>query len=69
MSTDLQDIIAESTIRAFNAGYNQGKGEGIAIGRDQILDAIKFVTFEYHDLEVAAISDLTEELKDRGYSE
>lgn len=65
MNTDLQDIIAQSTIRAFNAGYRQGKGEGIEIGRDQILDAVKFVTFEYHDLQVAAISDLEEELKDR----
>jgi hypothetical protein len=55
MNTDLQDIIATSTIRAFNAGYQAGKRH--------VLEAIETVTFEHHDLEVAAISDLQEELK------
>ena len=57
MNTDLQDIIAQSSIRAFNAGY--------AAGRQEVLDAVNFVKFEYRDLEVAAISDLEEELESR----
>jgi len=61
VNTDLQDIIAQSTIRAFNAGYKAGYDAGKA----HVLNAVKFVTFEHHDLEVAAISDLEEELKDR----
>jgi hypothetical protein len=55
--SDLQDIIATSTVRAFNAGYEAGK-------RD-VLNAVNFVKFEYRDLEVAAISDLKEELEMR----
>jgi len=55
VNTDLQDIIAQSTIRAFNAGYEAGKRH--------VLEAVETVTFEYHDLEVAAISDLQEELE------
>jgi hypothetical protein len=57
VNTDLQDIIAQSSIRAFNAGY--------AAGRQEVLDAVNFVKFEYRDLEVAAISDLEEELESR----
>lgn len=57
MNTDLQDIIAQSSIRAFNAGYEAG--------RQSVLDAVNFVKFEYRDLEVAAISDLEEELESR----
>jgi hypothetical protein len=55
--SDLQDIIAQSTLRAFNAGYNAG--------RQDVIDAVNFVKFEYHDLEIAAISDLEEELEAR----
>jgi hypothetical protein len=61
MNTDLQDIIAESTKRAFNAGYNAG----LEAGKTHVLNAVKFVQFEYKGLEVAAISDLQEELADR----
>ena len=61
MNTDLQDIIAQSTIRAFNAGYMAGK--------EEVLGAVKAVTFEYRDLEVAAISDLNEELEMRAKNE
>jgi hypothetical protein len=57
MNTELQDIIASSSVRAFNAGYMAGKAA--------VLNAINFVKFEYNDLEVAAISDLEEELADR----
>jgi hypothetical protein len=53
--SDLQDIIAKSTIRAFNAGYEAGKR--------YVLEAVETVTFEHYDLEVAAIADLEEELK------
>ena len=59
--SDLQDIIAQSTIRAFNAGYKAG----FDAGKAHVLNAVKFVQFEYHDIEVAAISDLEEELADR----
>jgi hypothetical protein len=55
--SDLADIIAQSTIRAFNAGYLAGK--------EEVLSAVKAVTFDYRDLEVAAISDLQEELEMR----
>jgi hypothetical protein len=55
MNTDLQDIIAQSTIRAFNAGFEHGKR--------LVLDAVETVAFDYHDLKVAAISDLEEELQ------
>lgn len=60
MNTDLQDIIAQSTIRAYNAGFESGK--------KHVLDAVDFVLFEHHDLEVAAKSDLLEELADRAKS-
>jgi flagellar biosynthesis/type III secretory pathway protein FliH len=63
MSTDLQDIIAEATIRAFNAGYNQGKSEGYQAGIERALEAAKFVKFEHHDLEVIALSDFEEEVQ------
>jgi hypothetical protein len=53
--SDLQDIIAKSSIRAYNAGFEAGKRH--------VLDAVETVTFEHYDLEVAAISDLEEELK------
>jgi len=55
--SDLQDIIATSSVRAYNAGYRAGKAA--------VLNAVNFVKFEYNDLEVAAISDLTEELDNR----
>lgn len=57
MNTDLQDIIAQSTIRAYNAGFNSGV--------KHVLDAIDTVKFEHYDLEVAAISDLDDELQIR----
>jgi hypothetical protein len=60
VNTDLQDIIAQSTIRAYNAGYESGK--------KHVLDAVETVTFEYHDIDVAAISDLHEELRIRASS-
>jgi hypothetical protein len=65
MSTDLQDIIVQSTIRAFNAGYRQGKSEGYEAGLEMAIEAAKFVQFDHYDLEVVALSDLEEELKDR----
>jgi hypothetical protein len=55
--SDLQDIIASNTVRAFNAGY--------AAGRQEVLAAVQFVKFERDDLEVVAISDLMEELDER----
>lgn len=58
--SDLQDIIATSTVRAFNAGY--------AAGRQEVLSAVKFVKFERDDLEVVAVSDLEEELRIRASS-
>jgi len=76
MNTDQQDIIASSSVKAFNAGYAAGKREAITddqtviffnagyqAGKRHVLDAVETVTFEHHDLEVAAISDLQEELK------
>lgn len=65
MSNDLQDIIVQSTIRAFNAGYRQGKTEGYEAGIDRAIEAAKFVQFNHYDLEVVALSDFEEELKDR----
>ena len=53
--SDLQDIIASNTVRAFNAGY--------AAGREEVLQAVKFVKFEKDNLEVVAVSDLEEELR------
>ena len=53
--SDLQDIIASNTDRAFNAGY--------AAGREEVLKAVKFVKFERDNLEVVAVSDLEEELR------
>lgn len=55
--SDLQDIIASNTVRAFNAGY--------AAGRQEVLSAVKFVQVDYYDHEVVIISDLEEELADR----
>lgn len=55
--SDLQDIIASNTVRAFNAGYESGKRA--------VLEAVKFVSFEFDDLTVAAISDIEDELKER----
>ena len=52
---DLQDVIVESTIRAFNAGY--------AAGLERAKEAARFVKFEHYDLEVIALSDFEEELK------
>jgi hypothetical protein len=62
MNTDLQDIIASSSVKAFNAGY----AAGILEGQSRALDAAKFVQFDHHDLDVVALSDLEEELKIRG---
>lgn len=61
--SDLQEVIVESTIRAFNAGYSQGKAEGFQDGVRRALEAAKFVKFDYYDLEVIALSDLEEELE------
>jgi hypothetical protein len=61
--SDLQDIIAEATIRAFNAGYSQGKTEGYKAGIERALEAARFVKFEHYDLEVIALSDLEEEVE------
>jgi hypothetical protein len=55
VNTDLQDIIAQSTLRAYNAGYRAGI--------DRALEAARFVQFEHYDLEVVALSDLEEEVK------
>jgi len=60
--SDLQDIIASNTVRAFNAGY----AAGILEGQKRALEAAKFVQFDHHDLDVVALSDLEEELKIRG---
>jgi hypothetical protein len=59
--SDLQDIIVTSTVRAFNAGY--------AAGRQEVLSAVEAVKFEYRDIEVAAISDLNDELELRAKNE
>jgi len=59
--SDLQDIIATNTVRAFNAGYDAGKRE--------VLEAVNFVKFERDDLEVVAVSDLQEELEMRAKNE
>jgi hypothetical protein len=61
--SDIQDIIVEATIRAFNAGYSQGKTEGYQAGINRALEAARFVKFEHFDLEVIALSDLEEEVK------
>jgi hypothetical protein len=60
--SDLQDIIASSSVKAFNAGY----AAGILEGQNRALEAAKFVQFDHHDLDVVAITDLEEELKIRG---
>jgi hypothetical protein len=60
--SDLQDIIASSSVNAFNAGY----AAGILEGQNRALEAAKFVQFDHHDLDVVALSDLEEELKIRG---
>jgi hypothetical protein len=62
MNTDLQDIIANSSVKAFNAGY----AAGILEGQNRALEAAKFVQFDHYDLDVVALSDLEEELKIRG---
>jgi hypothetical protein len=62
MNTDLQDIIASSSVKAFNAGY----AAGILEGQNRALEAAKFVQFDHHDLDVVALSDFEEELKSRG---
>jgi hypothetical protein len=59
--SDLQDIIASSSVKAFNAGY----AAGILEGQNRALEAAKFVQFDHHDLEVVAVSDLEEELQIR----
>jgi flagellar biosynthesis/type III secretory pathway protein FliH len=61
--SDLQEVIAQATIRAFNAGYSQGKTEGYQSGIERALEAARFVKFDHHDLEVVALSDLEEEVK------
>jgi hypothetical protein len=63
--SDLQEVIVEATIRAFNAGYSQGKTEGYEAGIERALEAAKFVKFDHYDLEVIALSDFEEELKIR----
>jgi hypothetical protein len=61
MNTDLQDIIASSSVKAFNAGY----AAGILEGQSRALEAAKFVQFDCHDVDVIALSDLEEELRIR----
>jgi flagellar biosynthesis/type III secretory pathway protein FliH len=61
--SDLQEVIVEATIRAFNAGYAQGKTEGYEAGIERAVEAARFVKFEHYDLEVVALSDLEEEIK------
>jgi len=61
MNTDLQDIIASSSVKAFNAGY----AAGILEGQKRVLEAAKFVQFDHHDLDVVALTDLEEELQIR----
>ena len=63
--SDLQEVIVEATIRAFNAGYSQGKTEGYEAGIERALEAAKFVKFDHYDLEVIALSDFEEELRIR----
>lgn len=65
MSTDLQEIIAQSTIRAFNAGYSQGKSEGYEAGIEKALKAAKFVSFGHSDFDsdILALSDFEEEVQ------
>jgi hypothetical protein len=63
--SDLQEVIVEATIRAFNAGYSQGKTEGYEAGIERSLEAAKFVKFDHYDLEVIALSDFEEELRIR----
>ena len=58
MNTDLQDIIASSSVKAFNAGY----AAGILEGQSRALEAAKFVQFDHHDLLVVAVTDLEDEL-------
>ena len=55
--SDLQDIIASNTVRAFNAGY--------AAGLEKAMQAAKFVSFEHSDFDSAilALSDFQEEVK------
>lgn len=60
--SDLQDIIATNTVRAFNAGY----AAGVLEGQKRAIEAARFVQFDYHDLDVVALSDLEEELQIRG---
>ena len=64
MNTDLQDIIASSSVKAFNAGY----AAGILEGQSRALEAAKFVQFDCHDVDVIALSDLEEELRIRASS-
>ena len=62
--SDLQDIIASSSVKAFNAGY----AAGILEGQSRALEAAKFVQFDCHDVDVIALSDLEEELRIRASS-
>jgi hypothetical protein len=54
---ELNEVIAEATIRAFNAGYQTGL--------DKALTAAKFVSFGHSDFEsdILALSDFEEEVK------
>lgn len=57
MSTDLQDVIVESSIRAFNAGVRAG----VEQERNRILEIAQKITFENwkgHDL--ISLQDLEE---------
>jgi hypothetical protein len=62
--SDLQDIIASSSVKAFNAGY----AAGILEGQNRALEAAKFVQFDHYDLDVVALSDLEEEVRLRSQS-
>lgn len=54
---ELNEVIAEATIRAFNAGYKTGI--------EKAVQAAKFVSFGHSDYEsdILALSDFEEELK------
>ena len=55
--SDLQDIIASNTVRAFNAGYSAGL--------EKAMQAAKFVSFEHSDFDapILSLSDFQEEAK------
>jgi len=55
--SDLNEIIAQATVRAYNAGYQAGI--------EKALEAAKFVAFGHSDFQsdILAFSDFEEEVK------